>query len=357
MSTEVELPIDNPPCYLDRGAGTTRKYVFVSYSHANKQRIYDILRRLYGGGLNYWYDTELAVGDVWDERVEKWLRNGDCVGALLFVSINALQSDAILEEISIINDIREKNPSFFVAPILLGFNSYEEVLGYIIKKCNNPFGRLDAFNKCVSYGKTKYIIDNDATCDEIFHLGNSYGVCESNYIDVRGDKFRYLKNVTNSCGKYYLYAGNYPFSVNGDNAAVQWVLIGKDGNDLIWVTKYCLEFEEYPQDNAFRCEKEIISQIQNEEYFKEAGLISEELLEEFGNKIGDSIPTDYADRNRFQPLRVFWVKEKDKTGALCLYNSHNKKVNHGINLRNSKFNAGIRLVLVMDDSKIRLDKE
>lgn len=357
MNRGSEISVENPQCYLDRGSGTNRKYVFISYSHANKQRVYEILRRLYGGGLNYWYDTELAVGDVWDERVEKWLRNDDCVGALLFVSGNALQSDAILEEISIINDIRDKNSSFFVAPVLIGFNSYEEVMEFIIKNCSNPLGRLDAFNKCISYGKTKYITDNEFTCDEILSLGHMHGICESNYIDVRGDKFRCLKNVTNSCGKYYLNVGKYPSSDNADGAAVEWALVGKDGKDLIWVTKYCIEFEEYPRDTLFRCEKELLSEIRKEPYFKYGGLITEELLRQFGGKMGDNIPTDYADRNRFQPLRVFWVREEGETGALCLYNSHNKKVEHGINLKNSKFNAGIRIMFVMDDSKISLDKE
>ena len=89
-----------PKTYLNRtGLSPRAKYLFVSYSHKSAQVVYDDLAKLYDLGLNFWYDTELRTGDVWNKIVEEKLADPNCCGAVFFFDENCLSGDAIETEI------------------------------------------------------------------------------------------------------------------------------------------------------------------------------------------------------------------------------------------------------------------
>ena len=44
-------------------------YVFVSYAHKDRQRVYDELRALHGDGLNIWYDEGISPGSRWSDEL------------------------------------------------------------------------------------------------------------------------------------------------------------------------------------------------------------------------------------------------------------------------------------------------
>ena len=48
-------------------ADEEQPYIFVSYSHRDRKRIFPILRRLYEKGWRFWYDEGLEIGDAYDE--------------------------------------------------------------------------------------------------------------------------------------------------------------------------------------------------------------------------------------------------------------------------------------------------
>ena len=71
-------------------ADEEKPYIFISYSHKDRESILGIIRDLYEAGWKVWYDEGLTIGDRYDETLETHVRN--CSAFLLFVTENSLNS-------------------------------------------------------------------------------------------------------------------------------------------------------------------------------------------------------------------------------------------------------------------------
>ena len=71
-------------------ADEEKPYVFISYSHRDRDTVLPILKALYESGWRIWYDEGLTIGDRYDETLEEHIR--DCSALLLFASGNSLVS-------------------------------------------------------------------------------------------------------------------------------------------------------------------------------------------------------------------------------------------------------------------------
>jgi len=76
-------------------ADEEKPYIFISYSHRDRDRVFEIIRDLYEAGWRIWYDEGLTVGDSYDETLESHVQH--CAAVLLFVTENAARSAYILE--------------------------------------------------------------------------------------------------------------------------------------------------------------------------------------------------------------------------------------------------------------------
>ena len=65
-------------------------FIFISYSHKDRDTVLGIIKELYESGWKIWYDEGLTIGDSYDETLETHVRN--CAAFLLFVTENSLQS-------------------------------------------------------------------------------------------------------------------------------------------------------------------------------------------------------------------------------------------------------------------------
>ena len=74
-------------------ADEEKPYVFVSYSHLDRDRVLEELKALYESGWKIWYDEGLTIGEKYDEILEEHVRN--CSAFLLFVSENSKKSSYI----------------------------------------------------------------------------------------------------------------------------------------------------------------------------------------------------------------------------------------------------------------------
>ena len=70
-------------------------FIFISYSHKDRDTVLPILKTLYESGWKIWYDEGLTIGDRYDETLEAHIRN--CSAFLLFVSENSVNSYYCLE--------------------------------------------------------------------------------------------------------------------------------------------------------------------------------------------------------------------------------------------------------------------
>lgn len=74
------------------------KYIFISYSHKNKDEVYPILSQLQLSGYRIWYDEGISGGTNWAKIIANKIK--DCEIILLFSSENAIQSDEVEAEIN-----------------------------------------------------------------------------------------------------------------------------------------------------------------------------------------------------------------------------------------------------------------
>jgi len=93
------------------GAGP---YIFVSYAHANADKVYPIIKRLHEMGYRMWYDRGIPPSAVWMETIMRHLDEAKYV--LLFVTPEAIVSDYVFTEVSV---ARDKRPATPLCPVYL----------------------------------------------------------------------------------------------------------------------------------------------------------------------------------------------------------------------------------------------
>ena len=71
-------------------ADEEKPFIFISYSHRDREAVLEIIKRLYEEGWKIWYDEGLTIGDRYDETLEEHVR--DCSVFLLFVTSHSLNS-------------------------------------------------------------------------------------------------------------------------------------------------------------------------------------------------------------------------------------------------------------------------
>ena len=70
-------------------------FVFISYSHKDREAVLNIIKSLYESGWRIWYDEGLTIGDQYDETLEEHIKN--CSAVLLFATENSARSQYIKE--------------------------------------------------------------------------------------------------------------------------------------------------------------------------------------------------------------------------------------------------------------------
>ncbi|MFX0065907.1 MAG: tetratricopeptide repeat protein [Candidatus Hermodarchaeota archaeon] len=75
----------------------TEPYIFVSYSHKDKDEVYTEIKRLYDEGYRIWYDEGIPPASRWAEEIAKAIET--CELFLVYLSSQAIKSEYIKDEI------------------------------------------------------------------------------------------------------------------------------------------------------------------------------------------------------------------------------------------------------------------
>lgn len=105
--------------YLDR-KNSDVPYLFISYSHADKEYLEKLLSALNARGADFWYDREMFEGDDWLERVKNAVFNKNCMGIIYFMSADFVYSDACYEEITLLSELKAAHEKFDYLFVLVG---------------------------------------------------------------------------------------------------------------------------------------------------------------------------------------------------------------------------------------------
>ena len=78
----------------------SKKYVFISYTHSDEDKVMSIVDTLKRNGINVFIDRErFEKGYDWRIAAQRGINDPDCVGVLAFLSPNSIRSEAVAFEI------------------------------------------------------------------------------------------------------------------------------------------------------------------------------------------------------------------------------------------------------------------
>ena len=128
-------------------------YIFVSYSHKNKDQVYPVLGMLQRNGFRICYDEGITGGQNWRLMLKDRIKCSECI--LLFSSKDAVKSTAVTIEITTANN--------FEVPII-----------------------------CVSMDESRFdeTIEDELSRDQKLNYGNDFGEFESKVIKALPDNCR-----------------------------------------------------------------------------------------------------------------------------------------------------------------------
>lgn len=84
-------------------------FLFVSYSHDDKELVYKDIQTLQAKEMRIWYDEGLEPGEEWFRDVESKVNMPECIGVIFYVSQTFLSSSSVQREITIFSESTKKN--------------------------------------------------------------------------------------------------------------------------------------------------------------------------------------------------------------------------------------------------------
>lgn len=333
-----------PKTYLDRQNRRNSRYYFVSYSHKDKDCVYELLNELYINDVNYWYDKELDPGDVWDERVVEYINNPHTVGAIIFLSCDSLISDAVQKELDMLMELRKKRTFFRITPVITKAENDRELF-YLASEKTRDVLYSDKYDKFRDLLLNSKYITMDGAAELIIDVSQKDNAKEEQSINTRSSFIHELPHYTEGTKEIYQF-GKYPFEEDGQEKPIEWQLATSEGNIYYFITRYCIDFVD--KNGIDKTINEVKRTIHGR-YIEDILPVYENFLINYSSKISHALPTDYADRNRQQLLRLFWVRN-DTGSDYVFYNAQNVKIEGRI--QSNRLNAGIRLVMKINNNKI-----
>ena len=94
-----------------------KPYVFISYAHANSDRVLPAINQLKAQGVNIWYDNGIEAGSEWPEFVAEKVMH--CQKFVLFISEGYLQSQNCKRELNFAISRKKEILSVFIEEVNL----------------------------------------------------------------------------------------------------------------------------------------------------------------------------------------------------------------------------------------------
>ncbi|MDR1002460.1 MAG: leucine-rich repeat protein [Oscillospiraceae bacterium] len=82
-------------------------YIFISYSHKDSERVFEIIKQIYEAGYHVWYDEGIPLISNYRDVIAEHV--GHCVHFMLFVSDNSLKSGFVKMEYQYAFDFADRN--------------------------------------------------------------------------------------------------------------------------------------------------------------------------------------------------------------------------------------------------------
>lgn len=95
----------------------SKPYIFISYSHKDSDRVYEIIQRLYDSGYNVWYDGGIDPGTEWDQNIATHVKG--CSYFIAFVSEGYISSENCKDELNYARDLDKERLLVYLEDVAL----------------------------------------------------------------------------------------------------------------------------------------------------------------------------------------------------------------------------------------------
>lgn len=231
----------------------SNKFVFVSYSHKDIERVKQDMEALLSRGVRVWYDEHMRLGDRWTEVAARTIQHENCVGVLFYNSPDSFVSAAVQREQRMAAE-RCSKENFRIWAVHLGAKPTAEIIkaATMLTPDFESYMEIMDFQRKLFSSECLCILSSDSadTVGRIYvEIAEPYNIVdnENNFLDV-AKKSGHVSRAKNEItfGRYIssLYYGpEQPNGTENQRFGTLMPLIQLDGKryntkDLTWELLY-----------------------------------------------------------------------------------------------------------------------
>ncbi len=95
----------------------SKPYIFISYSHIDSKKVYEIIEKLNDCGYNVWYDGGISPGSEWDQNIASHVKG--CTYFIAFVSQAYISSENCKDELNFARDMDKERLLVYLEEVTL----------------------------------------------------------------------------------------------------------------------------------------------------------------------------------------------------------------------------------------------
>lgn len=333
------------PEYYTEETIVTDKFLFVSYSHEDKDLVRNSANWLINEGVRLWYDADLHNGDNWIEIAKRIVLHENCIGVIFFNSSDSYISDPVSKERELALQKKkewEKEEKFFHT---FAVNIGKPSTLRLIKQVLDMQPDNDAIiRKAFTSSQLSVILElfDDMRIYSFADMDNGQGFLQPFFDDISKRAPEVINKATIAIEEMEKISKNSGISfklgkyqINGETETLEWQFIGYNQNEGAFLLRQVLD-PRYGNN---------LSEWLNNE-FKTSAFTEEERLKIIGE------------------IRLLFVKEAEEISVKLMQTEHSwwladvkgalqtvVREDGTIYLKgsiNNRFQRGVRPVIVVD---------
>lgn len=216
-------------------------FLFVSYSHDDRERVKNWVEFLIDNGVRVWWDKAFLGGDDWETIAESMLAHENCRGILFFCSKSAIRSLNVAKEWRKAAETKENRTDDSFYPQIIMVDDDPEInykyLTNFVKKTEELFSDDDYDDFRSLFGKKDHLFYSAHKEDDKSALLETIKERASEAMDEYGFILDKLADISNAEKNIVLKLGSYGI----DKHPVLWRQIGSNNNETTLLCQSVLE--------------------------------------------------------------------------------------------------------------------
>jgi hypothetical protein len=222
-------------------------YIFVSYAHADSEKVFEEIKRFNEAGFHVWYDEGIAPGSEWADSIADALAN--CSVYVVMITPTSATRGNVVDEI--FYALSEKKPFIAIhlekttlsGGVKMRIGAKQAIYRYNMSEEEYYFRFVEAFE---NFGLERHIAEPlspaaSAASREDKQAEPKAASKQTNYADI-----------ANAQAGSHIYFGSYEQDndLYASVKPIEWRVLERKGNRILVISEYGLEDEPYNKKRA-----------------------------------------------------------------------------------------------------------